>query len=238
MAGNIGILNMTQSVGSFKLAPKILRHGHFEAKFPHLKFSVWGSDSFLIVPNMHPSTPLLSHRRPPSRTRDRRNYAGFLGVPWVKPKDLSQCFNESRTHIILKDRLKKRQNNISQKKIHRTLLPQRQNPERLVGEMRESTETACFFRCIHDVSDAWLQCWLIILMTFRKSMGIFQDHSFGFLLFFKFSVPFICHTRVPSLYRGRASPLRKPSNELRKQQTILLMIIELGSYKVCVCFSI
>lgn len=116
MAGNIGILNMTQSVGSFKLAPKILRHGHFEAKFPHLKFSVWGSDSFLIVPNMHPSTPLLSHRRPPSRTRDRRNYAGFLGVPWVKPKDLSQCFNESRTHIILKDRLKKRQNNISQKK--------------------------------------------------------------------------------------------------------------------------
>jgi len=56
-----------------------------------------------------------------------------------------QCFNESRTNIILKDWLKKRQNNISHQKKHRTLLPQRQNPERLVGEMRESTEIACFF---------------------------------------------------------------------------------------------
>ena len=56
-------------------------------------------------------------------TRDRRNYAGFLGVPWVKPKDLFQCFNESRTNIILKDRLKKRQNNISQKKTQNTFTP-------------------------------------------------------------------------------------------------------------------
>jgi len=126
MAGNIGILNMTQSVGSFKLAPKDLSHGHFEVKFPHLKFSVWGSDSFLIVPNMHPCTPLLSHRRPPSRTRDRRNYAGFFGCSMGETKGSVsfQCFNESRTNIILKDWLKKRQNNIShQKKTQNTFTP-------------------------------------------------------------------------------------------------------------------
>ena len=137
--------------------------------------------------------------------------------PAVEPKDLFQCFNESKTNIILKDRLKKRQNNVSRKKHkkHRTLLPQRQNPERLVGEMRELTEIACyFFRYIHDVSDAWLQCWLIMLMTFQKRHGDRPRQFIRFsMCFVKFSVPFLCHTRVASLYRGRGSALRKPSND-------------------------
>ena len=149
-------------------------------------------------------------------TRDRRNYAGFLGVPWVKPKDLFQCFNESRTNIILKDRLKKRQNNISQKKkTQNTFTPAPKSRKISWWNARINRDSllflmhSCFGCLIATLTDYFDD---ISQKTWGSSKAI---HSVFY--FFKFSVAFICHTRVASLYRGRASPLRKPSKELRKQ---------------------